>query len=105
MADKPIKVLLIEDSVFSARHTRMMLTEAKSSQFDAELECADKLSTGLIHIAEGGIDIILLDLTLPDSDELHTFMSVYAKAPKIPTPMKRTSHPFPWIRGKNKLAK
>ncbi|MBW1838805.1 MAG: hypothetical protein JRI49_02630, partial [Deltaproteobacteria bacterium] len=47
MADKPIKILLIEDSVFATRHTQMMLTEAKSSQFDAELECCGQLSTGL----------------------------------------------------------
>jgi len=79
--DKPIKILLIEDSVFAARHTQMLLDEAKSS---AELECCDQLSTGLKHIAEGGIDIILLDITLPDSEELNTFLSVYTQAPQIP---------------------
>jgi two-component sensor histidine kinase/CheY-like chemotaxis protein len=82
--NKPIKALLIEDSLFATRHTQKMLAEAKSSQFDAKLKCADQLSVGLELIDEGGIDIILLDLTLPDSDELHTFTKVYSQAPDIP---------------------
>ncbi len=84
MDDKTIKILLIEDSVFATRHTEKMLDEAKSSQFHAELQCADRLSAGLKHISDGGIDIVLLDLTLPDSDELDTLMSVRAQKPKMP---------------------
>ncbi len=84
MDDKTIRILLIEDSVFATRHTEKMLDEAKSPQFDAELKCADTLSKGMKRLAEGGIDIVLLDLTLPDSDELHTFMSVYDQVPKTP---------------------
>ncbi len=84
MGEKPIKILLIEDSVFATRHTQKMLAEAHSSQFLAQLECADQLSTGLKRLTEGGIDIVLLDLTLPDSHDLDTFTSVHAQAPEMP---------------------
>jgi len=81
---KPIKVLLIEDSVFATRHTQKMLAEANGSQIDAQLECADQLSVGLKRLAEGGIDIVLLDLTLPDSHDFDTFTRVHAQAPEMP---------------------
>ena len=81
---KPIKVLLIEDSVFATRHTQKMLAEANGSQIDVQLECAEQLSAGLKRLAEGGIDIVLLDLTLPDSHDLDTFIRVRAQAPQVP---------------------
>ena len=84
MGGKPIKVLLIEDSVFATRHTQKMLAEANGSQINTQLECADQLSTGLKRLAEGEIDIVLLDLTLPDSNDLDTFTSVHVQAPEIP---------------------
>jgi len=84
VGEKPIKVLLIEDSVFATRHTQKMLAEANGSQIDTELECADHLSTGLKRLAEDRIDIVLLDLTLPDSHDLDTFTRVHAQAPEMP---------------------
>ncbi len=84
MGAKPIKVLLIEDSVFATRHTQKMLAEANGSQIDVELECADQLSLGLKRLADDAIDIVLLDLTLPDSHDLDTFTSVHAQAPQVP---------------------
>jgi PAS domain S-box-containing protein len=81
---KPIEVLLIEDSIFAAKHTEKMLAEAKSAQFEAKLQCANQLSTGLKHLAQGGIDIVLLDLTLPDAIGLDTFMQVRTQAPEVP---------------------
>ncbi len=84
MGEKPIKVLLIEDSVFATRHTQKMLAEANGSQIDAEVECADQLSVGLKRLAEDRIDIVLLDLTLPDSHDLDTFTRVHTQAPEVP---------------------
>ncbi|HIE43503.1 MAG TPA: hybrid sensor histidine kinase/response regulator, partial [Candidatus Omnitrophica bacterium] len=49
-----------------------------------ELECADRLSKSLSRLAKGGIDVILLDLSLPDSQGLETFIEVYSKAPQVP---------------------
>ena len=84
MDDEPIKVLLIEDSVFATQLTKKMLAEAKSSQFSVELKCVDRVSLGLEHLAEGETDIVLLDLTLVDSDGLETFTRVHDHAPQVP---------------------
>jgi two-component system cell cycle response regulator len=82
MYGKPIKVLLIEDNPGDARLIREMLSEVGSPPFD--LQHADRLSTGLERLAAGGIDVILLDLQLPESQELDTFRRVYAQAPHVP---------------------
>jgi PAS domain S-box-containing protein len=82
MVNKPINVLFIEDNAGDARLIREMLVEADVVRF--KLECADRLAAGLERLAEGGIDCVLLDLTLPDSDELDTFARVHAQAREIP---------------------
>jgi len=60
-----IRVLLIEDNPGDARLIKEMLAEEKSVLFD--LEWKDTLSKGLERLAQGEIDVILLDLSLPDS--------------------------------------
>ncbi len=77
-----IKVLLIEDNPGDARLIREMLAQARGVIFD--LEGADRLSAGLKRIGGGGIDIVLLDLSLPDNHGFDTFMEVQAKAPDVP---------------------
>jgi len=82
MNDKPIRVLLIEDSPTASRLIKKMLNEARYSRFD--LECADRLSEGLKRLDAGGIEVVLLDLFLPDSSGLDTFATTHAHAPNIP---------------------
>ena len=82
MNDKPLKILLIEDNPGDVRLIREMLTEAGNDLF--ELEYADRLITGLRCLAEGDIDVILLDLGLPDSHRFDTFARVHAQAPQVP---------------------
>ncbi|RLI37915.1 hypothetical protein DRO66_03050 [Candidatus Bathyarchaeota archaeon] len=82
MNDKTIKILLIEDNAGDIRLIREMLTEAKYIAFD--LECADRLSTGLARNARGDIDIILLDLGLPDSQGLDTFNTINNQTSNVP---------------------
>jgi two-component system sensor kinase len=84
MVNKLINVLLIEDSTFATRHTQKMLDDVKSARFATELKCAARLSEGLEYLVKGGIDIILLDLTLPDSNELETYTKVHTQNPDIP---------------------
>ena len=79
MNDKAINVLLIEDNPGDARLIREMLTESRGALFD--LECADCLSTGLERLAVVDIDVVLLDLGLPDSRGLDTFVRARAQAP------------------------
>jgi signal transduction histidine kinase len=80
--DKHIKVLLIEDNPGDVRLIRQMLAEVGTASFD--LEWADRLSTGLERLARAGIDVLLLDLSLPDSQQLDTFARAQAQALQVP---------------------
>jgi len=82
MSNKAVKVLLIEDNPGYSRLIREILAEAKGSPF--ELECADRLATGLACLAQGRIDVVLLDLGLPDSQGLSTLVKVQAEASTVP---------------------
>jgi DNA-binding response OmpR family regulator len=77
-----LKVLLVEDNPRDARMIREMLAEVKDDGFS--LEYAEQLSTALERLAEGGIDMVFLDLSLPDSRGFDTFAQAYARAPQVP---------------------
>jgi PAS domain S-box-containing protein len=79
---EPVKVLLIEDDPGDVRLTKLMLHEAGPVRI--ALEWVDRLSAGLDLLARGGIDVVLLDLNLPDSSGLATFKRIYSKATEIP---------------------
>ncbi|MEA3488381.1 MAG: histidine kinase dimerization/phosphoacceptor domain -containing protein [Euryarchaeota archaeon] len=80
-----IKVLLVEDNSGDARLIQEMLSEAGDSVF--ALEQADRLSTGLERLAAADINAVLLDLGLPDSSGLDTFITVHAQVPDVPIVM------------------
>ena len=82
MNGRNTKILLIEDNPADVRLMQEILAEVNESSFD--LECVDRLSTGLERLARGGVDVILLDLGLPDSYGLETFDKVHAQEPQIP---------------------
>jgi len=82
MIDKQIKVLLIEDNPTDARLIQEMVEKKSWASFD--LTCVDKLQAGLKQLANGGADIILLDLDLPDSKGLPTFIKVHTQEASIP---------------------
>ncbi len=79
-----VNVLLIEDDPGDARLIMEMLAESKSAVFNMEL--ANRLSTGLAHLAGGNVDfdVILLDLSLPDSSGIDTFVRISAQAQNAP---------------------
>ena len=77
-----MKVLLVEDNPGDARLIREMLAEVTVAPVD--LECADRLSTGLERLAKGEIDVVLLDLSLPDSHGLGTLVLAQEEAPEVP---------------------
>ena len=82
MNDKPINVLLIEDNPGDARLIREVLAEASGVAFN--LEWFDHLEAGLQRLAEGMVDVVLLDLSLPDSRGLDTLGGTHAQAPQVP---------------------
>jgi len=77
-------VLLIENNPDDTFFIQEMLSGADEEMTSFELTSFGRLSTGLDRLSEGGIDIILLDLSLPDSHGIDTFKSVYEVAAKIP---------------------
>ncbi len=77
-----LQVLMIEDNPDDAGLIREMLSDAACGRFD--LMSVDRLSTGLAHLAKGGIELVLLDLSLPDSQGLGTLRRVRAQAPQVP---------------------
>ena len=81
MNDK-LTVLLIEDNPGDARLVREMLTATNGATFD--LVHVDRLASGLTRLAVGGIDVILLDLTLPDSHGPDTLIRACGHAPDAP---------------------
>ncbi|MFQ5990723.1 MAG: PAS domain S-box protein, partial [Candidatus Methylomirabilales bacterium] len=82
MSGQSLTVLLIEDNPGDARLIRETLADAKDVPYN--LECADRLSTGLARLVARGIDVVLLDLSLPDSHGLETFVKTQTQAPELP---------------------
>jgi two-component system sensor histidine kinase UhpB len=82
MHTKPIKVLLIEDNLAHARAIGEGLCANLHDRFD--LMCAERMSAGLEILGRGGIDLMLLDLNLPDSTGLATFDKFHRAAPHVP---------------------
>jgi len=82
MSEKAFNVLLFEDNPGDARLIREFLAEAEDSVFT--LESVDRLSTGFKRLAEGGVDVILLDLGLPDSQGFDTFARTYDQVSDVP---------------------
>lgn len=66
-------VLLVEDSPTQAEIAKGRL-EARGAQ----VECAPTLAEALQRLRQPGVDVILLDLTLPDSTGVETFYRVRA---------------------------
>ena len=75
-------VLLVEDDPGDAYMLRRVLTTMGEGQFS--LQHVDLLAKGLARLDEGGIDVLLLDLDLPDSFGLETFLTVSQHAPEVP---------------------
>lgn len=80
--DNHINILLIEDNPGDTRMIRELLAEAKG--ISPCLLCTDRLSSGIQQIRDGGVDVVLLDLSLPDSQGFDTFSKLRAHANGLP---------------------
>jgi diguanylate cyclase (GGDEF)-like protein len=83
MNETPIKILLVEDNPADARLIEEMLAEATGLLCD--LKWVDNLTAGIKHLEAGGIDVMLLDLGLPESSGLDTLQRLHAQVPNVPT--------------------
>src|SRR5260370_26108804 len=82
MIKRTLTVLLIEDSADYAELVRAWLADEEDVEF--VLKWADSLLEGLSTLAEGGVDVILLDLGLPDSEGAATFTAARNSALGVP---------------------
>ena len=82
MSPKPIRVLLVEDNPGDARLIREMLAGAEAQVFS--VEWVSRLADGLEKLSQDQIDVVLLDLGLPDSQGLETFIKAHDHAPQVP---------------------
>ncbi|MBI2947057.1 MAG: PAS domain-containing protein [Verrucomicrobia bacterium] len=76
------RVLLIEDSRVDAQVIRNMIDQAAHSVF--HLEEVETLSGGLQRLEHGGIELVLLDLSLPDSPKDQTFTKLHSAVSHLP---------------------
>ncbi len=82
MESTVINVLLIEDNPGDQNLIQELLHEARKPRL--RLDCVARLSTGQERLAENNFDVVLLDLSLPDSIGLETFLRLRKSAPQFP---------------------
>jgi len=76
------KILLIQNDPAGADKIRVALAATGSGSFD--VEWVRQLSQGLARLSKGGIDAVLLELSLPDSHGIETFDKLFSAAPGVP---------------------
>jgi two-component system cell cycle sensor histidine kinase/response regulator CckA len=79
---RPIRVLLVEDNPGDARLILEMLKDVETQLFN--LERVDRLETALERLSGVGVDVVLLDLGLPDCSGIETFERAHGEAPSQP---------------------
>jgi signal transduction histidine kinase len=85
MNSAPLKILLVEDSPSDAALLRESLTQSGLERFEfTHVECWAEAAKNL---RQGHFDILLLDLSLPDSTGHDTFLRARAEASHLPIVM------------------
>lgn len=82
MANQRITVLLVEDNPVYSHLIQKLLARSEHQHF--EVVTASTLENAIGRLAVGGIDVVLLDLMLPDSAALDTFYRLRAHDMRTP---------------------
>jgi diguanylate cyclase (GGDEF)-like protein len=82
MDEHHVSVLLVEDNAGDARLIEMMLDGVRG--LPCRIHRAERLADGLQRLGQGGIDVVLLDLGLPDSGGLATVEQTHVQSPDVP---------------------
>ncbi|MGE4496987.1 MAG: diguanylate cyclase [Deferribacterales bacterium] len=77
-----LNVLIVEDNPGDARLIEIMLHD--NAQFDFRCKKTDRLSAALDALKAAHYDAVLLDLALPDSFGLETFIKAREASPRTP---------------------
>src|SRR5687767_11850220 len=81
MTEKKLTALLIEDSVSDAYLLQELLAVGRGR---LNLLHAELLKDGLEILGRGNIDVVLLDLSLPDAFGIETVRRTHAAAQDVP---------------------
>jgi signal transduction histidine kinase len=79
---KPLQVLLVEDNAGDARLLHEMFRKEKAGSF--VLTHILRMTEAVARLEKGGVDIVLLDMGLPDGHGLDTVRRAQAAAPHVP---------------------
>ncbi|MDJ0686938.1 MAG: hybrid sensor histidine kinase/response regulator [Xenococcaceae cyanobacterium MO_188.B32] len=82
MFESSVKILLIEDDLAEARLLQEVLKSFQLMQYS--LVHVKRLQEGIDRLQQNSFDVILLDLTLPDSQGLESVKLLVDRAPKMP---------------------
>jgi PAS domain S-box-containing protein len=82
MKEKEIQVLLVEDNAGDVRLLREMFSKERPDSF--KLTHLLRMGDAENYLAKGGVDIVLLDMGLPDEHGLDTVRRSLAAAPGVP---------------------
>jgi len=82
MSLEPLRILLVEDNPGDVRLLREMFSTERPGSF--EIVNLPRLGLALNYLAKGGVDIVLLDLGLPDENGMETVRRVRKLAPDVP---------------------
>jgi C4-dicarboxylate-specific signal transduction histidine kinase len=82
MKGKALEILLVEDNAGDVRLLREMFSQEKPGSY--HLTCVLRMREAEIHLAKGGVDVVLLDMGLPDEHGLDTLRRAQVAAPGVP---------------------
>jgi two-component system, cell cycle sensor histidine kinase and response regulator CckA len=82
MLSQHVNILMVEDNPGDAQLLQEYLNEGLGSSY--QITHCDRLGEALSYLDRSDCDIILLDLSLPDSRGLPTFLNLHGKASDIP---------------------
>lgn len=81
----PLRLLLVEDNPGDARLMGELLKQAAGHGLVVALQHAATLAAGIEHLRAGPVDLVLLDLGLPESQGLQTLERLRALVSPLPT--------------------
>ena len=82
MSNTPIRILLVEDSPSDATLLRQVFSRLEKEGWD--LVHVERLSNAIQACRNLTVDVVLLDLILPDSERLDTLVEFHTSVPDIP---------------------
>ena len=82
LGERPLRVLLVEEEGPTVDDLKEAFRRVRG--YVMELIWVGELSGALARLSQGGIDAVLLDPALPDSEGISSFERLFAFAPEVP---------------------